>query len=125
MAPRQGSSVLVPSTQPTTNPSQKCLTSFYGIGPQVASGIMSRLYIYPGAKVNTLAQKQILDIAGELSHLKIENELRRSLVETLTRLRDMKSYRGLRHAQGLPVRGQRTQTQTATSRKLNKVERRG
>ena len=57
--------------------------------------------------------------------MKIENDLRRELRENIGRLRDMGSYRGRRHAQGLPVRGQGTRTQTATAAKMNRVERLG
>ena len=57
--------------------------------------------------------------------MKIENDLRRELVDNIKRLRDMGTYRGRRHAMGLPVRGQRTRTQTATAQKMNRVERLG
>ena len=86
---------------------------------------MARLSIHPTAKVGTLVNKQILDLTAELSGMTIENDLRRQLRDNLTRLRDMGTYRGRRHAMGLPVRGQRTRTQTATANKLNKVERKG
>ena len=86
---------------------------------------MARYYIYPTAKVGTLANKQILDLNAELSTMKIENDLRRQLRDNIKRLRDMGTYRGRRHAMGLPVRGQRTRTQIATAFKLNKIERFG
>jgi small subunit ribosomal protein S13 len=57
--------------------------------------------------------------------MKIENDLRRELRDNIARLRDMGTWRGRRHAMGLPVRGQRTRTQTATANKLNMIERRG
>ena len=57
--------------------------------------------------------------------MKIENDLKRELVENIKRLRDMGTYRGRRHAMGMPVRGQRTRTQTATAGKLNKPDRLG
>ena len=74
---------------------------------------MARFHIHPTAKVGSLANKQILDINAELSGMKIENDLRREMRDNIRRLRDMKSYRGMRHAQGLPVRGQRTRTQVS------------
>ncbi|MCJ1436098.1 hypothetical protein MMC27_005476 [Xylographa pallens] len=104
---------------------KRTLTSFYGIGPLVSSRIMARLSIHPTAKVGSLANKQVLDLTAELSGMTIENELRRQLRDNIARLRDMGSYRGRRHAMGLPVRGQRTKTQTATANKLNRVERKG
>ena len=57
--------------------------------------------------------------------MKIENDLRRELRDNIKRLRDMGAYRGRRHAMGMPVRGQRTRTQTATAGRLNKVDRKG
>ncbi|MCJ1484317.1 hypothetical protein MMC06_004486 [Schaereria dolodes] len=77
------------------------------------------------AKVGGLASKQILDLTAELSNMNIENDLRRQVRENIKRLRDMGSYRGRRHAMGLPVRGQRTRTQNTTANKLNKIDRRG
>jgi len=86
---------------------------------------MARFYINPTAKVGNLENKQVLDLTAELSNMTIENDLRRKLRDNIKRLRDMGSYRGRRHALGLPVRGQRTRTQTATSNRLNKIERKG
>ncbi|KAG9808232.1 hypothetical protein KCU63_g22112, partial [Aureobasidium melanogenum] len=64
-------------------------------------------------------------LSAELQNLTIENNLRRKLQDNIKRLRDMGTYRGRRHAMSLPVRGQRTRTQIATARKLNRVVRRG
>jgi small subunit ribosomal protein S13 len=55
----------------------------------------------------------------------IEGDARRIIQENIKRLRDMGTYRGRRHAMGLPVRGQRTKNQTETAKKLNRIERRG
>lgn len=86
---------------------------------------MARLSIHPTARVGSLPNKTVLDLTAELSNMKIENDLRRELRDNIRRLRDMGSYRGRRHAMGMPVRGQRTRTQNATATKLNKVERHG
>ena len=74
---------------------------------------MARFHIHPTAKVGSLANKQVLDLTAELSSMTIENDLRRQLRDNIKRLRDMGSYRGRRHALGLPVRGQRTRTQVS------------
>ncbi|MCJ1243887.1 hypothetical protein MMC30_001084 [Trapelia coarctata] len=92
---------------------KRTLESFYGIGPQVSRNVMARLYIHPTAKVGSLANKQILELTAELSNLTIENDLKRQLRDNIIRLRDMGSWRGRRHAMGLPVRGQRTRTQVS------------
>ncbi|KAF1823996.1 ribosomal protein S13 [Dissoconium aciculare CBS 342.82] len=103
----------------------RALTSFYGIGPIIAQRLMAKFSIYKLAKVGNLNDKQVTTLAEELSGMTIENDLRRQLVQNIQRLRDMSSYRGRRHAMGLPVRGQRTRSQIVTARKLNQVERRG
>ncbi|KAL2057252.1 hypothetical protein ABVK25_002305 [Lepraria finkii] len=104
---------------------RKTLQSFYGIGPQVCAHLLARLYIHPTARLGSLNNQKVLDITAELSNMKIENDLRRELRENIRRLRDMGAYRGRRHAMGLPVRGQRTRTQTSTAAKMNRIERLG
>ncbi|KAJ9630622.1 hypothetical protein H2203_001145 [Taxawa tesnikishii (nom. ined.)] len=104
---------------------KKALERFYGIGPSVSQGLMARFNIHRTMKVGDLGDKTINGIAAELSNMTIENDLRRKLRDNIKRLRDMGTYRGRRHAMGLPVRGQRTRTQINTARRLNRVERRG
>ena len=89
----------------------RSLQSFYGIGPQVRTRLMAKFHIHKTAKVGSLGDKQINDLAAELSTMTLENDLKRQLVDNIRRLRDMGTYRGRRHAMGLPVRGQRTRTQ--------------
>ena len=57
------------------------------------------------------------------SGVKIENELKRDVLRNIARLKDIGTYRGRRHAMGLPVRGQNTRGQIKTVWRLNKVER--
>jgi small subunit ribosomal protein S13 len=70
-----------------------------------------------------LNSQQILDLNAYLEGIKIENELKRSVLADIKRLRDTGTYRGRRHAMGLPVRGQRTRGQIKSVWRLNKVER--
>jgi len=107
------------------NNPQKTLQTFYGIGQQNSLHLMARLHIHPTARLGTLSNQTALDITAQLSGMKIENDLRRELRENIGRLRDMGAHRGRRHAMGLPVRGQRTRTQTATAAKMNRVDRLG
>jgi small subunit ribosomal protein S13 len=72
---------------------------------------MARFHIHPAARVGSLRNQQVIDIASELSNMTIENELRRKISENIMRLKDIGAYRGRRHAMNLPVRGQRTRTQ--------------
>lgn len=91
----------------------RSLQKFYGIGPQVCTKLMARFSIHKTAKIGSLRDKQISDLAAELSTMTLENDLRRQLVDNIKRLRDMGSYRGRRHAMGLPARGQRTRSQVS------------
>ena len=86
---------------------------------------MARFHIQPWAQVGSLKQSTLLDLTAELSNMKIENDLRREVQDNIIRLKEMGAYRGRRHAMGLPVRGQRTRTQIATARRLNKANRGG
>ncbi|KAF2683452.1 30S ribosomal protein S13 [Lentithecium fluviatile CBS 122367] len=104
---------------------KRSLETFYGIGPKVSQRIMARFHIQPWAKVGSLKNSTVMDLTAELSEMKIENDLRREVQDNIRRLKDMGTYRGRRHAMGLPVRGQRTRTQIATARRLNKIERGG
>lgn len=74
---------------------------------------MARFHIQPWAKVGSLKASALLDLTAELSNMKIENDLRREIQDNIVRLKDMGSYRGRRHAMGLPVRGQRTRSQVS------------
>jgi small subunit ribosomal protein S13 len=72
---------------------------------------MSRFNIHPTCRVGELANKQVLDLTAVLSEMKIENDLRREVLNDIKRMKETGTYRGRRHALGLPVRGQRTRTQ--------------
>jgi small subunit ribosomal protein S13 len=74
---------------------------------------MARFHIHKTARMGTLQDRQLDNLATELSGMTLENDLRRQLQENIARLRDMGSYRGRRHAMGLPARGQRTRTQVS------------
>jgi small subunit ribosomal protein S13 len=94
-----------------SNAPQRSLESFFGIGPKVSQGLMAKFHIHPWAKVGSLKNATVMDLTAELSNMKIENDLRREVQDNIRRLKDMGTYRGRRHAMGLPVRGQRTRTQ--------------
>ncbi|CAK7235842.1 hypothetical protein SBRCBS47491_009432 [Sporothrix bragantina] len=103
----------------------KALQSFYAIGPQTSSRILAKFSIHPRQKMGTLTARTVTALTAELSNMTIESDARRIVQENIKRLRDMGTYRGRRHAVGLPVRGQQTRSQNMTARKLNKIERKG
>jgi small subunit ribosomal protein S13 len=93
---------------------KRSLESFFGIGPSVSQRLMAKFYIHPWAKVGSLKNSTVMDLTAELANMKIENDLRRQVQDDIRRLRDMGTYRGRRHAMGLPVRGQKTRTQVCS-----------
>ncbi|KAI5862821.1 ribosomal protein S13 [Durotheca rogersii] len=102
---------------------KKALESFYGLGPQLSERIMAKYTLHRHARLGGVAPKIITALTTELSMMTIENDARRIVQDNIKRLRDMGTYRGRRHAMGLPVRGQRTRTQIETAKKLNRLER--
>lgn len=72
-----------------------------------------------------LKDQQVNELSKELSKLTLGDERRRMLRENIRTLRRINSYRGIRHAKGFPVRGQQTQNNAQTARRLNRIERRG
>jgi len=104
---------------------QKALESFYALGPQTSERILAKYSIHPRAKIGTLPPKTVTALTAELSTMTIENDARKLVQDNIKRLRDMGTYRGRRHAMGLPVRGQRTRNQITNARRFNKVERKG
>lgn len=86
---------------------------------------MAKYSIFPRQRLEALSPKIVLALTAELSTMTIENDARKILHDNIRRLKDMGSYRGRRHAMGLPVRGQRARNQNSTAHKLNRVERRG
>lgn len=90
------------------------LTSIYGIGPTSARGICADISIEPTTKVKDLTEEQLDSIRSAVAKFTVEGDLRREISMNIKRLMDMGCYRGIRHRRGLPVRGQRTQTNART-----------
>jgi small subunit ribosomal protein S13 len=92
------------------------LRYIYGIGPTNSKQILARANIDPGIRAKELSEQQLSQIVHAIQDGKyvIEGDLRREIGMNLKRLQAIKCYRGLRHLRGLPVRGQRTQTNART-----------
>lgn len=103
---------------------KSALQSFFGIGPHSCSRILARFHFHDTMRVKELTTPQILELNAALDGMKIENDLRRQVLTDIERLRSTGTYRGRRHAMGLPVRGQNTRSQIKNAVKLNRVERR-
>jgi small subunit ribosomal protein S13 len=92
------------------------LRYIYGIGPVNSKTILRDAKIDPSVRAKNLDEQQISQIVHAIQEGKyvVEGDLRRELGMNLKRLQAIKCYRGIRHLRGLPVRGQRTQTNART-----------
>ncbi len=92
------------------------LTTLYGIGRSRALFILKEAKIDPAIKAKDLTVDQENNIRKIIETLKIEGDLKREVASNIKRLKDIKTYRGSRHAKRLPARGQRTKTNSRTIR---------
>ncbi len=92
------------------------LTAIYGIGLSTARKILKSAGIDAGKKSKDLSEDEENKIRALVEGLTIEGNLKREVANNIKRLKDIKSYRGVRHMRRLPVRGQRTKTNSRTVR---------
>ena len=91
------------------------LTYIFGIGPAVSKDIIKVTGINPNTRVKDLTEEEEQKLRAEIENNRlVEGDLRRDIAMNIKRLMDIGCYRGLRHRQGLPVRGQRTKTNART-----------
>lgn len=102
---------------PENKPVEVALTSILGIGRPSARNIVRRAKVDPMSRAGKLSSDEVARIREIVEkEYTVEGELRRRVMLHIKRLRDIGSYRGTRHAKGLPVRGQRTRTNSRTRR---------
>jgi small subunit ribosomal protein S13 len=91
------------------------LTYIYGIGRATALKILSEAGVELGKKTDVLTDEEVVNLRRVIDqNLRVEGDLRRDLANSIKRHIDIGSYRGLRHRRNLPVRGQRTRTNSRT-----------
>jgi small subunit ribosomal protein S13 len=91
------------------------LTYIFGIGRSSASRICAAAEVEPSRKTDELTDDDVTRIRREIdANHKVEGDLRRDVTQNIKRLVDLGCYRGLRHRRNLPVRGQRTHTNSRT-----------
>ena len=90
------------------------LTYIYGIGLATSKKILADAKVDPTIRVKDLSNEDLSKIRSELSHYKVEGDLRREVLLNIKRLQEIGCYRGIRNRRGLPVRGQRTKTNART-----------
>ena len=97
------------------------LTYIHGIGRTTALEIAAKLGIDHSRRVQDLSDEEVLRIRETIdADHTVEGDLRRETAMNIKRLMDQRSYRGLRHRSGLPVRGQRTHTNARTRKGMAK-----
>lgn len=93
------------------------LTYIYGIGQSAALRILKEAAVPADRRVKELSGDEIAKIQSIIEkNYKIEGELRQIVKQNINRLKEIKSYRGIRHIKRLPVRGQRTKSNSRTIR---------
>lgn len=98
------------------------LTYIFGVGRRLSNEIITRLGLDRNMRANKLTQDDIARLNGLLqAEYIVEGDLRRQVQNNIKRLISIHSYRGLRHRQGLPVRGQRTKTNSRTRKGRRKT----
>ena len=92
------------------------LRVIYGLGENNLRPILTSAKIDPSKRVKNLTEEEINRLQKIIDSYKVEGDLRREVQENIKRLKEIGSYRGLRHVRNLPVRGQRTRSNARTKR---------
>jgi small subunit ribosomal protein S13 len=94
---------------------EAALPYIYGIGWSLSRKILAQTGINPDTRVRDLSEEEVSRLREIIDkEYRVEGELQRQVQMNIRRLIEIGSYRGLRHRRGLPVRGQRTQTNART-----------
>ncbi len=92
------------------------LQYIYGIGPKRAEYALKQASVDPEKRANEVTRDEVSRITRALEQYPLEGDLRRQVNDNVDRLKRIKAYRGIRHIMKLPVRGQRTRTNSRVSR---------
>ena len=92
------------------------LTYLYGIGRVNVGPLLTQAKIDPARRAKDLTQEEVSRLQKTIDTMKVEGDLRKDIAQGITRLKEIGSYRGSRHAKGLPARGQRTRSNARTKR---------
>ena len=96
---------------------EAALPYIYGIGFPRARKILNKVKIDPNKKTADLSENEVEKLKEFIeNNFKVEGSLRQEILQNIKRLKEIAAYRGVRHSRGLPVRGQRTRTNTRTVR---------
>lgn len=104
-------------TLPSAKRIEIALTYIYGIGPATVKRILESTKLSPDIRVKDLTEAQANILREEVEKKnRVEGDLRREVLSNIKRLKEIGAYRGIRHIRNLPVRGQRTKTNSRTVR---------
>jgi small subunit ribosomal protein S13 len=104
-------------TIPNDKRAEIALTYIYGIGRTSANKILQQAQVNKDARIKDLGEDESNRLRNIIEkEYRVEGDLRREVSGNIKRLKDIGCYRGLRHSRGLPVRGQRTKTNSRTVR---------
>jgi small subunit ribosomal protein S13 len=96
---------------------EAALPYIYGIGLPLAKKILAETKINPDTRTKDLTEAELNRLRDFIEKsYKVEGELRQQILLNIKRLKEISAYRGIRHIRGLPVRGQRTKTNSRTRR---------
>ena len=102
---------------PTQKKLKIALTYVYGIGNKVSNDICLKANVDSNTRVQDLSESEIKNISDVISSsFLVEGDLRREVSGNIKRLKDLGTYRGVRHRRNLPCRGQRTHTNARTKK---------
>lgn len=104
-------------TLPANKRIEAALPYLYGVGLARAQKILAAAQVDPNKRTAELTEGEVNKLKEFIeSHYKVEGALRQEVLQNIKRLKEISAYRGVRHSRGLPVRGQRTKTNSRTVR---------
>ncbi|MBU0597496.1 30S ribosomal protein S13 [Patescibacteria group bacterium] len=104
-------------TLPPNKRIEIALTNVFGIGLTLARKILHKSNVDPNKRTRDLSEEEINKLRDIIENqIKVEGELKREILMNIKRLKEINTYRGSRHAKNLPLRGQRTKTNSRTTR---------
>lgn len=92
------------------------LTKLFGVGRKNVVGFLTTAKVDPATRVKNLSEDEVNRIQKAIDTIKVEGDLRADVHANITSLKQIGSYRGIRHSHNLPVRGQRTRSNARTKR---------
>lgn len=102
---------------PTQKKLRVALTYVYGIGDKISKDVCSQANVDASTRVQDLSEAEIKNVSDVISSsFLVEGDLRREVSGNIKRLKDLGTYRGVRHRKNLPCRGQRTHTNARTKK---------